>query len=105
MSQREEDILVQEFERRIAFNKFQVRGENPIFYKFKLNFWTNFLLDLVTSNLWLDICLFPTSILVCLDPPFFLSLLSVAFDKKGFKILLTTKTKWGKTVLLTSKNS
>lgn len=25
MSQREEDILVQEFERRIAFNKFQVR--------------------------------------------------------------------------------
>lgn len=24
MSQREEDILVQEFERRIAFNKFQV---------------------------------------------------------------------------------
>ncbi|KAF3618345.1 putative Protein HVA22 [Capsicum annuum] len=35
MSQREEDILVQEFERRIAFNKFQVCGEIR-FYKFKL---------------------------------------------------------------------
>lgn len=36
MSQREEDILVQEFERRIAFNKFQVCGEIPI-YEFKLS--------------------------------------------------------------------
>ncbi|KAH0764475.1 hypothetical protein KY285_000346 [Solanum tuberosum] len=41
MSQREEDILVQEFERRIAFNKFQVCGENPI-YKLKLSFRTTF---------------------------------------------------------------
>lgn len=36
MSQREEDILLQEFERRIAFNKFQVCGY-MILSKFHVN--------------------------------------------------------------------